>query len=184
MAIIVNGTNIPTSGNNIKVGNTDITKVNVVKDGVTATVWERVISITPPASEVMDYININGDESSINAVNCSSHPNDIVVGASVWSVRPGMDPDRKTRTNIFTITPKYPYTKISCAFHKWGLIHRDYGEDNGIWVNGVEITDNMNNLYSISNVPSITIQCYAKADGDEGHWKTEAYCCIYNVTLS
>ena len=44
MAIIVNGTNIPASGN-IKYGNTDITKVNVVKNGITTTVWEKVTNI-------------------------------------------------------------------------------------------------------------------------------------------
>ena len=39
MSIIVNGTTIPNSLGSIKVNNTNVTKVNVVKDGVTTTVW-------------------------------------------------------------------------------------------------------------------------------------------------
>ena len=41
MAIIVNGTEIPTDGE-IKCGSTSIEKVDVVKDGVTTTVWQKI----------------------------------------------------------------------------------------------------------------------------------------------
>lgn len=57
MAIIVNGTSIPASGI-IKYGNTDITKVNVIKDGVTTTVWEKISK-----KIVIDY----GDQYSAGA---------------------------------------------------------------------------------------------------------------------
>ena len=191
MSIIVNGTNIPTNGNYIKVGNTDITKVNVVKNGITTTVWEKVTSITPPASEVNNYINISGSDAL--DITCSSHPNATVVGASVWYVgdnntNPGFhNPNNTEQTSICTFTPKDPYTKISCTLHKWGLAQGN-DEKSRIWVTAVvnettstvEITD----TYTITNASSIEIKCYAYAKGDNHHWKTEAYCCIYNVTLS
>ena len=171
MAIIVNGTTIPTNGEYIKVGNTDVTKVNVVKDGVTTTVWEKVTSITPAASEVMNYINIDGNTL---ASTCDKHPNAIVVGTSVWYCRKsGGD-----KTETFTITPKAPYLKISCSLHKWGLCNQD--EIHEVWANGAEVADD----YEISNASSITIKCQVCTDGFEDHWKTEANCCIYNVTLS
>jgi len=44
MSIIVNGTTIPSSGT-IKVGNTNVTKVNVVKGSTTTTVWEKITDI-------------------------------------------------------------------------------------------------------------------------------------------
>lgn len=42
MSIIVNGIDIPTTGDFIKVGSADIDRVNVVTGGVTTTVWEKM----------------------------------------------------------------------------------------------------------------------------------------------
>lgn len=191
MAIVVNGTNIPASGN-IKYGNTDINKVNVVKDGVATTVWEKITSITPPASEVNNYINISGS-GVLGAITCSSHPNSTVFGASVWyvgdnNINPGFrNPSNTEQTSISIITPKDPYTKISCAFHRFGLVQGD-DEKSRIWVtavvNGATSTVEITDTYTITNASSIEIKCYAFAKGGTHHWKTEAYCCIYNVTLS
>ncbi|MDE6492154.1 MAG: hypothetical protein K2L37_03285, partial [Lactobacillus sp.] len=43
MSIIVNGVTIPTNGNYISYGGTQLTKVDVVKSGVRTTVWEKVV---------------------------------------------------------------------------------------------------------------------------------------------
>lgn len=40
MSIVINGTTIPTTEGSLKVGSTNITKVNVIKDGTTTTVWQ------------------------------------------------------------------------------------------------------------------------------------------------
>ena len=43
MSIIVNGTTIPDNDDYIKVGSTLVDKVDVVKDGVRTTVWEKIV---------------------------------------------------------------------------------------------------------------------------------------------
>jgi len=41
MALIINNITIPTTGNYVKVNNVDIKKVDVMKNGITTTVWEK-----------------------------------------------------------------------------------------------------------------------------------------------
>ena len=189
MAIIVNGINIPTNGDYIKVGNTDITKVNVVKDGVTTTVWEKISMepITIPASEILNYIDVSGSLLKSSNNDHGDHKDAPYAESSLYGIREDSEWHSLTTTSI--ITPKSPYTKISCDFHKWGLanVASEIGEDRDksrVWVNDVEITANMNYRYSISNASSIEIKCYVYTKSWEDHWKTEACCCIYNVTLS
>lgn len=45
MSIIINGTNIPNNGSYIYYDGVDVDKVDVVKNGIKTTVWEKIISI-------------------------------------------------------------------------------------------------------------------------------------------
>lgn len=186
MAIIVNDTNIPSNGNYIKVGSTNIDKVDVVKNGVTTTVWEKVLNITPPSSEVLNYVNISGSNEGVSLDACSSGHNGIKFSASIWYAKNQF----KQSDSTWVISPKYPYTKISCSIHTWndnGLTPL-YGGKTEVYVNGVlrltTVYDNITGeIFNVIDAPSITIRCLAEGQ-NPNHWKSIAGCCIYDATFS
>ncbi len=183
MAIVVNGTSIPANGDFIVVNGVKVTKV--IANGVT--VWEKITKVTPPNSSIIDYIDIQGSNDGIQTSGCEGHAGAPLFMSSVWYIDEGQS---ETDDKTFVIKPKAPYKNIKATLH-WETFSYD-GQDNavGVWVNGSEIYYSSEwdapekNDYLTIEGPSITIRLHAESYGWEGHWKTTASVCMYNVTLS
>lgn len=183
MAIIVNGTPIPTNGDYIIANGIKVTKV--VANGVT--VWEKSTTASPPDSGIMDYINVQGG--SAQASECEGHAGAPLFEASVWNIGEGKS---NTDDKTFVIQPKAPFSTIKATLH-WRTTSYSYGEDTedvAVWINGTEIYHRgtwdhpEQGGYVTVEGSSITIRLLAKCDGWEGHWKTESSVCMYDVTVS
>lgn len=183
MAIIMNNATIPTNGDFIIVNGVKVTKV--VANGVT--VWEKTTKITPSNSSIKNYIDIQGSNDGIGTSDCSTHKGAPLFMADVWYVG---ENEYETDDRTFVIRPKAPYNNIKATLH-WQTFTFDNNDGAvGIWVNGSKIYESgkwdvpEQGEYITVEGSSITIRVRAECDGWEGHWKTTASVCMYNVTLS
>ena len=181
MAFAPNGIALKTNGDYLVVNGKAASKF--VVNGPTA--WEKITKVTPSNSSIKDYITVQGG--SIQASECGSHAGAPQFKASVWYIDEGeSDTDDKT----FVIRPKAPYSHIKATLH-WKTSSYDEGEGEvAVWINGTEIYYSgrwdhpEQSGYVTVEGASITIRVLAKCDGWDGHWKTESYVCMYDVTVS
>ncbi len=183
MAIIVNGIPIPTNGDYIIANGIKITRV--VANGIT--VWEKNASVTPPDSAIMDYIDIQGGNEGIQTSGCEDHAGAPLFIASVWYIKEG---EHGSDDITFVARPKAPYNSMKATLHWETFSHDDHDGAVGVWVNGSEIYYSKEwdvaekSGYITVEGPSITIRVHAECQGWEGHWKTTASVCMYDVTVS
>ena len=108
MAIIVNGVNIPTNGDFIKVGNTNINKV--VCNGVT--VWERELGIP-----IADWTKPNSGWSNVHGCNNDSNCiADIYFNISGHYTSESKDGEYQITSPVFSTSL---YNKFSYTGHRY-----------------------------------------------------------------
>ena len=181
MAFKPNGISLKTNGDYFVINGKAASKF--VVNGVT--VWEKITKVSPPNSAIVNYIDVQGG--SAQSSECGSHAGAPLFKASVWYIDEGeSDTDDKT----FVIRPKAPYSNIKATLH-WQTSSYDGGDGAAaVWINGTEIYYSgqwdhpEQGGYVTVEGSSITIRVLAKCDGWEGHWKTEASVCMYDVTVS
>ena len=181
MSLIINGVDIPNTGD-IKYNGTSLEKI--ICNGVE--VWKKQTSIDVPPESIYDYITTTGNANS-GGYQCPQHPDEIYVYAGVWYCTRSGD----NKTNIYVLTPKAPYTKITATIHAHDLlIHHDH-DYVSISINGEVICNkNINedswgfDVDHICTGSSLTIAVTAGTNGWDSHWHTGLIACIRNIVLS
>lgn len=81
----------------------------------------------------------------------------------------------------YTITPKSPYKSMKATFHNAGGLENEKSDWTGCYINGHEISHN--EVYTVDEAQSIEVRIIVETEGWKDHWKTEAFVCMYDVTL-
>lgn len=181
MAIVLNNNITLPTNYNLSVNGTPVNKV--VVNGVT--VWEKITQLSLENDQIINYVTIQSDQSdtSVDVSNCGSHSGCPQFNNTIWYCT-DIDKDGDFiggRDEItYTITPKLPYEKIKATFHHAGGLVNDK-DWTSCCINGHEIS--YNETYTVEEAPSIEVHIIVETGGWENHWKTEAFVCMYDVTL-
>lgn len=180
MAIIVNGTAIPENGDSLVINGVKIDKVNVVKDGVTTTVWEKKIEQTPDTQTALrDYITVessNDGELDVEGLSGSCHSPGTYLGCSIWYCKNGGSGEV-----TYTIKPKAGYSKIKATVHTIrDLVHNDY-DSASTYINGSSVS--IGGFSEEVSGSQITIYMKVSTAGWDNHWKTSIAACVHNITV-